>query len=102
MANRPTEEDLRAQLGELDKIQTSKELSKIIVRIVDLVALLDHEIQVDVRKWKRAELGLEKLAALAELDIKDRQIQKIRREVLRIIRESTNRLILATIKPGRN
>jgi len=98
----PAQEDLRRELDELERIQTSKELSKIIARIVDLVALLDLEIQADVKKWKRVELSLEKLAALAELDIKDRQIQKIRREVLRIIRESTNRLVLATIKPGRN
>lgn len=102
MGKESTEEALLRQLGELERIETSKELSKIIVRIVDLVALLDLEIQADVRKWRRAELNLERLAALAELDIKDRQIQKIRREVLRIIKESTNRLVLATIKPGRN
>jgi hypothetical protein len=95
-------EELLLQVGELQNLTTSKELSKIIVRIVDLVALLDMEIQADRKKWKRAELSLEKLAALAELDIQDKLMQKVRREILRIIKESNNRLILSTIKPGRN
>lgn len=102
MSKKPNEEDLLRQLRELESISTSKELSKIIVRIVDLVALLDMEVQVDTKKWRRAEQSLERLASLAELDIRDKQIQRIRKEVLRIIRDSTNRLVLSTIKPGRN
>ena len=102
MSNKTSEEEIRRQLRGLEDVTTGKELSRIIVRIVDLVSLLDMEIQVDRKKWKRAELSLEQMARLAELEIQDKQIQKIRKEVLRIIRESTNRLILATIKPGRN
>ena len=81
------------------------ELSGIIVKICDLIAREDMAIQIKLRELRHTADSLEKLAYQAEYKIKASQINVIRKAVKKIVKDSTNRLVLASllkILPGDN
>lgn len=86
----------------LDKLKTDKELSGIIVKICDLISDEDLAITKKIRELQSQPDSLEKLALMTECKIKAMQVDKIRRSVREIINASSNRLILAGMKPGAN
>jgi glucan phosphorylase len=97
--------DEKGYLKNLDNtpgIDTRKELNKIIEKIADLIAAEDMDTAIALRQWRTKEMSLEKLAQVAELEIRSAQIGKIRAGVLKILKDSTNKLVLAAIKTGRN
>lgn len=83
-------------------LKTEGELTAIITQIVDVIADEDMFIELRLQELKRQELSLDKLAQETEYKIKQQQINKIRKAVLSIIKKSTNRMLLAAIKPVDN
>lgn len=94
--------ELDSEIAELDKIKTGREMARVITRIIDIVMKEADQVSSDLAAWERAPLSLDRMAALAELEIKQKQLNKIRKGILKAIKESTSRLILAASKPGRN
>lgn len=77
-----------------------KELAELIVKIVDIIQEENIRIEVDIKKWKLREENLEKLAKITELKIQKSAVKQIRKKVLLVLKGSTNRLIISTIKPA--
>lgn len=87
----------------LDGIKTEKELCSIIVDITDLL--------VDRHKHYIKELNafilspgrdLDRLAQIAELKIQVKELQGIKKELVTILRRSTNKMIIARIEATAN
>lgn len=77
-----------------------EELSRLIVEIVDLVRDQDLENEREIKTWESSPDSLTKLAALTERKIKRAEIGKIKKGIARIIKASSNKLIVATIQLG--
>jgi hypothetical protein len=90
------------RLKAIDSPSMEAELTAIIIKIVDLISDEDMRTEINIREWRHKKDSLEKLATQAELKIRSYQIRKIRREVLSILKTSTNRIIISTIETPSN
>lgn len=82
-----------------ETIRTEKELTNIIVAIVDsLIKEYNGKVRL-FAEWKaQPGMELERLAMIAELRIELNQIRKIKRAVCAILKQSTNKMIVASIE----
>lgn len=79
------------------------ELASLIKQIVDLISNEDMRTELQLRREREQQTEtLEHLARLAELKIQSKQINKIRKEVLGILKRSTNKFVVATIESSEN
>lgn len=86
----------------LDGIKTEKELTKIITAIVDELVKEEKRLSLDLEDsdYSILEDSISKYAWQAELKIQIRQLQSTKKMILKILKKSTNRLVLATIELG--
>jgi hypothetical protein len=101
MANNKVEKHF-LKLIAIDGIKQQKELTSIITKICDIIAAEDMSIEVKIRELKTHDDSLEKMAGLMDLEIRAKVINKIRKSVLAVIKTSTDKMILSTIRPGEN
>lgn len=87
----------------LDGIRTEKELCKIITAIVDFVTEEDHRINKEqLLTAMHQGFDLDRLAMTAQLKIEAKQIKRIKKAILIILKRSTNKMIVATIAMSGN
>lgn len=83
----------------LDGIRSERELGKIIQQIIDALIAEEKNIAIERGQWiDMPGNELEKLATLAELKIRIKEVNRIKKSVLCILRRSTNNLIIATLR----
>lgn len=80
----------------------NNELASLIKQIVDVVSNEDMRIEITLVGRKKMINTLENMAAQAELKIRSKQVNDIRRKILDILKASTNRLIIATVEYWEN
>jgi hypothetical protein len=80
----------------------AEEYSRIINEIVDLIHKEDGTIGAKIRVLSGMSESLDKLAGLAESRIKREQIKIIRLGVAKILKSSSNKLLIAAIDGGGN
>jgi hypothetical protein len=101
MANDKADKQL-LRLVAIDTIKKEKELTVIITRIVDIIAAEDMDTEKKIRELRNQTDSLDNIAGLVDLKIQAKVINRIRKAVLKVIKESTNKMILSTIRPGEN
>lgn len=82
-----------------NSLRIEGEFAKIIQDMVDSLTDEDDDVKQEyLRLTAIKEDNLEKLAGIAEVKIKMRLIQKLKRNTLKILRSSTNKMILASVR----
>lgn len=79
-----------------------KELSIVISRIVNVLVIERSRIEVELVKWQTQRDSIEKLGRVTELKIQKIQIDRMQKEVSKILKTSENLIILSTITPANN
>ncbi len=97
MANNGDNQFSRAVI--LDGIRTERELSAIIVSIVDAIIAEDKYCLEELAKWRgMAGTDLDKVAYMAEVRIRLEEIGRMKKSILRILKKSTNKMIVASLE----
>jgi len=83
-----------------DQIRIEAELTKIITKIVDELIKEEKHLHDDLKSSDYSFLddSISKFAWQAELKIQIKQIRKVKESVIKILKGSTNKMILATIE----
>lgn len=83
-----------------DQIRIEAELAKIITRIVDELIKEERKLASDLHgsDFSFLDDSISKFAWQAELKIQIKQVRKVKESVLKILKGSTNRMVLATIE----
>lgn len=83
-----------------DQIRIETELTKIITRIVDELIKEERKLAADLNgsDYSFLDDSISKFAWRAELKIQIKQVRHIKESVIKILKGSTNKLILATIE----
>jgi uncharacterized protein YqgQ len=83
-----------------DQIRIESELTKIITRIVDELINEERKLASDLNgsDYSFLDDSISKFAWQAELKIQIKQVRKVKESVLKILKGSTNKMILATLE----
>jgi len=83
-----------------DQIRIESELNKIISKIIDELISEERKLTADLNgsDYSFLEDSIAKFAWQAELKIQIKQMKKVKISVLKILKSSTNRMILSTIE----
>lgn len=83
-----------------DQIRIETELAKIITRIVDELIKEERKLAQDLNgsDYQFLDDSISKFAWQAELKIQIKQVRKVKESVLKILKGSTNKMILATVE----
>lgn len=78
------------------------ELVRLVSHIVDIITDEHKLIEAELLLWKMKPHDLDRMANLAELKIKSKQIKNLKKKILSVIKTSTNKLIISSIKMEEN
>lgn len=75
----------------------NKELSEIIAKMTDILVRREEAIRKDLAYWTFQPESLERLAKLAVINVKKKQIEAIKKDFSGIMKGSENRIILSVM-----
>lgn len=79
-----------------------KELSIVISKIVNVLVVERSAVEVELVSWQTQKDSIEKLGRVTELKIRKIQIDRMQKEISKILKTSENLIILSTITPAEN